>query len=393
MSSGSLPLKGVRVLDLSRLLPGPYASMVLADLGADVVKIEEPNGGDYLRHMPPLLPDSDESALFYALNRNKRSLVLDLKSEAGAGALRRLVPRADVLLESFRPGVMDRLGLGFPALSALNPKLIYCAISGFGQSGPDAMKAGHDLTYLARSGVLGYGGQPKGPVALPGGQMADLGGSLFSLVGILAALHERHQSGRGRLIDISMTEASLAFIHMSLGARLASGPGAPPLSRGIEALNGGYACYRAYRTQDGRYLAVGALEPKFLSGVLERLGREELLSACYASGEEGARAHRELEAAFAGRTLSEWLEVFAGTDLCVEPVREGDEVLEDPQLVARGAFLMSRDALRAREVMHVRTPLTPVEEQVEPPPTLGQHSREVLSEAGFSEEEMQRLGV
>lgn len=393
MTTQTLPLTGVKVVDLSRLLPGPYASLVLADLGADVIKVEEPNGGDYLRHMPPLLPDSEESALFYALNRNKRSVVLDLKSEEGAAAFRRLITTADVLLESFRPGVMDRLGLGFQALTELNPRLIYCAISGYGQTGPDRLKAGHDLNYLGRSGVLGYGGEPQGPPAMPGAQVADIGGSLFSLVGILSALHERHQSGRGRQVDVSMTEGALAFVHMTLGARLASGPKAPPLQRGREPLNGGYACYRPYRTSDGRYLAIGALEPKFLTGVLEKLGRSELLAACYDVADEGARARAELEAIFGARTLAEWLDTFRDTDLCVEPVREGDEVLLDPQLVARGMFQEVHDAQRGMDVVHLRTPLAPGNAAPRPPPALGQHTREVLEEAGFSAEEMQRLGV
>src|SRR5688572_8966534 len=232
----TLPLTGLKVLDLSRLLPGPYATLVLADLGATVDKLEEPEGGDYIRQMPPLR--EEESALFYGLNRNKRSVTLNLKAPEGREALKRLVRGYDVLVESFRPGVMDKLGVGEAALRAENPRLIYCAISGYGQTGPDRLKAGHDINYVARAGVLGYGGVAGGAPAFPGVQIGDIGGgSLFALVGILAALHERERTGRGRLVDISMTEGSMAFLHMHLAARLVMGEQGQALERGREALN------------------------------------------------------------------------------------------------------------------------------------------------------------
>ncbi|MBL9038442.1 MAG: CoA transferase, partial [Archangium sp.] len=212
------PLADVKVLDLSRLLPGPYATLVLADLGAQVDKLEAPGVGDYARNMPPM--KGEASALFAALNRNKRSIALDLKTAAGVAALKRLVTRYDVLVESFRPGVMESLGVGFEVLSRENPQLVYCAISGFGATGPDRLKAGHDLGYVARAGVLGLGGEAGGAPGMPGAQVADIGGSLFGLVGILAALHERQRTGVGRFVDISMTESALAFVHMHLGARL-----------------------------------------------------------------------------------------------------------------------------------------------------------------------------
>jgi crotonobetainyl-CoA:carnitine CoA-transferase CaiB-like acyl-CoA transferase len=386
----SLPLSDVRVLDLSRLLPGPYATLVLADLGARVDKLEEPNGGDYIRQTPPFR--GEEGALFHALNRSKRSVVLDLKRPEGAAALRRLVRGYDVLVESFRPGVMDKLGVGWEALRRENPRLVYCAISGYGQTGPDRLKAGHDLNYIARAGVLGYGGAPGGPPAMPGAQLADVGGgSLFALVGILTALHERARTGEGRFLDVSMTDGALAFVHMHLAARLFMGPEGAPLARGREALNGGYACYGVYRTEDGRHLSVGSLEPKFASGMLEVLGRPELLPAMYDTGEEGRAARGELERLFASRPLAHWLERFAGTDLCVEPVAEGDEVLADPQLRARGLFVKGEDAQRGLAVEHLRTPLTAWPFAPAPAPALGQHTREVLAEAGFDAAELDAL--
>src|SRR3954469_16342342 len=196
-----LPLEGLKVLDLSRLLPGPYATLVLADLGASVDKLEDPSGGDYIRQMGPF--KGEQSALFLGLNRNKRSATLDLKAPGGAEKLKQLVKQYDVLVESFRPGVMDKLGVGWEALKAENPRLIYCAISGYGQTGPDRLRAGHDLNYIARSGALGYGGDADGKPAMPGVQIADIGGSLFSLIGVLTALYERERTGRGRFVDIS----------------------------------------------------------------------------------------------------------------------------------------------------------------------------------------------
>jgi alpha-methylacyl-CoA racemase len=386
----TLPLAGLKVLDLSRLLPGPYATLVLADLGATVDKVEDPEGGDYIRQMPPLR--DEESALFYAVNRNKRSLTLNLKSPEGRDALRRLVRGYDVLVESFRPGVMDKLGVGEATLRAENPRLIYCAISGYGQTGPDRLKAGHDINYVARAGVLGYGGTAGGAPAFPGVQIGDIGGgSLFALVGILAALHERERTGKGRLVDVSMTEGSMAFLHLHLAARLIMGEQGAPLRRGREPLNGGYACYGLYRTKDDRWLAVGSLEPKFFSGLCERLGRRDLFSEGYDLGEAGERVKAELARVFAEQPLAYWQERLAGSDLCIEPVLEGDEVLADPQHRARGLFVEADDPQRGRKVTHLLTPLRMGETPLRPPPALGQHSREILAEAGFSVEEIGQL--
>jgi alpha-methylacyl-CoA racemase len=371
-----LPLDGVKVLDLSRLLPGPYATLVLADLGAQVDKVEEPGTGDYTRHMPPMKDDT--SALFLGLNRNKRSIAIDLKTAEGVATLRRLVAHYDVLVESFRPGVLDKLGCGFEALTTENPRLIFCSISGFGATGPDRLKAGHDLGYIARAGVLGYGGTPEGGPAMPGVQIADIGGgSLFSVIGILAALFERQRTGRGRFVDISMTDGATAFLHMHLAARLQMGAEQGPLVRGTEALNGGYPCYGVYRCQDDRFLAVGALEPKFFQGVCDVLGRPDLVEDAYALGEPAERVRRQLEAIFLSKTRAEWLERFAQKDFCVEPVREGDEVLNDPQLKARGLFV-EHDG-----VVWLKTPLQFGERAITAPPKLGEHTDAIRRECGL----------
>jgi crotonobetainyl-CoA:carnitine CoA-transferase CaiB-like acyl-CoA transferase len=367
-----LPLEGLRVLDLSRLLPGPYATLVLADLGATVDKLEEPNGGDYIRAMGP--------ALFGALNRNKRSVTLDLK--ARPEALKRLVKRYDVLVESFRPGVMEKLGVGWSTLSEQHQGLIYCAISGYGQSGPDRLKAGHDIDYIARAGTLAYGGDFQGRPAMPGAQIGDISGSLFGLIGLFAALYERQRTGKGRFVDISMTETSMAFIHMHLQARMLVGKAGTPLTRGTDALNGGYACYGLYETKDHRWLAVGALEPKFFQGVCAAIDRPELFESAYdTAGGGSGRVRAELQQVFATKTRAEWLEVFGKTDCCVEPVNEGDEVLSDPQLVARGMFVGDQ----------LRTPVNLGDLPQRAPPALGEHSAEVFREAGFSADEIAEM--
>ncbi len=379
----ALPLEGLKVLDLSRLLPGPYATLVLADLGATVDKVEEPTG-DYTRHMPPM--KGETSALFLGLNRNKRSLTLDLKTPEGLAALKRLVKHYDVLVESFRPGVMDKLGVGWEVLSKENPRLVMCAISGYGATGPDRLKAGHDLNYLARAGALAYGGTKGGAPAMPGVQIADIGGgSLFALVGIFTALYERQRTGVGRFVDVSMTEGAMAFLHMHLAARLQLGDEGRPLERGVEALNGGYACYGLYRTADGKWLAVGSLEPKFFQGVCAAIGRPDLMPGGYDQGEDGAKTRRELEAIFGSKPLVDWVELFRQHDLCVEPVNEGDEVLTDAQLVARGMFV------KAGDVVQLRTPLHFGPLPTRPSPALGADTADVLREAGFEASEIEQL--
>jgi crotonobetainyl-CoA:carnitine CoA-transferase CaiB-like acyl-CoA transferase len=384
---GRLPLDGVRVLDLSRLLPGPYATLVLADLGADVVKVEDPQGGDYVRWMPPLA--GEQSGFFHALNRNKRSLGLDLRRPEGAAAFRRLVRRFDVVVESFRPGVMDRLGVGYQAMRAEHRGVILCSISGYGQDGPYRDRAGHDIDYCATAGVLALNGPPEGPLPL-GVQVADVaGGSWPAVAGVLAALVQRAATGEGAQVDVSMTDGALAMLALQLGAAAARGT---PLQRAGEILNGASACYAVYRTRDGRFAALGALEPKFFRAFCEAAGRPDLAERQFDDGGRGPRA--ELTAIFASRTRDDWERFGAEHDVCVAPVLEGEEPARDPQLRARGMFLSVDTPWEGKAMASLRTPvrLAGAEPAPGPAPRLGEHTRDVLAEAGFGEEEIADLG-
>lgn len=329
------PLCGLRVLDLSRLLPGPYASLVLADLGADVVKVEDPHGGDYLRWMPPLVDGT--SALFLALNRGKRSVTLDLKRDADRELFLSLAARADVVIESFRPGVLDRLGVGFARLQEANPGIVLCSISGFGQDGPYRERAGHDLGYLAIGGVLSLLGAKDGPPAHPNVQVADVaGGAMNGLLGILAALVERGRTGKGRWVDASMTEGAMATLALTVAPWLA---GAGPVPRrGEGVLSGEMPCYGLYETADGRHLAVGALEPKFWEGFCAAMGRPDLAAHGLDSGEAGLRVREEVARVVAARPLAEWQRVLESHDVCVEAVLHAEELPDHPQHRARGSF-------------------------------------------------------
>ena len=376
-------LRGVRVLDLSRLLPGPLLSMVLADLGADVVKVEDPRLGDYLRAFPPM--KGGVAGRYLAINRGKRSLTLDLKSEAGRAALLHMVARADVVIESFRPGVLDKLGLGYDVLAERNPAIILCSISGYGQTGPYVHRAGHDLNYIALAGVLGMTGVRDGAPVMPGVQIADLaGGALWSATGILAALFARTRTGRGAHLDISMTEGALSLLIAELGNLDC---GAQP-RRGAELLNGGAACYGVYRTKDDRYLAVGALEPKFYLAFNTAIGRPQNLAELAGTPAQQEQTRAEIAARLAERPLAEWLTILAAHDCCCEPVLEISELAEHPLHRARELFFTMDGGDGVGPISQVRTPLGAPHAPT-PPPRLGQHSRQILEEYGLAAEDIE----
>jgi alpha-methylacyl-CoA racemase len=381
------PLAGIRVLDLSRLLPGPFLTMVLSDLGADVVKVEDPRLGDYLRGLPPA--QGAFGGRFLAVNRDKRSLTLDLKSAPQREAFLRMCERADVVVESFRPGVMDKLGVGWSALSAKNPKLILCSISGYGQDGPYRERAGHDLNYIGLAGVLAMTGRRGGAPELPGVQIADMaGGGLWGAVGVLGALVGRAATGTGRHLDISMTEGAMALLAAELGNLAA---GSKPPTRGAEGLNGGLACYGVYATKDGKWLSVGALEPKFWQAFNETIGRKVDYGELVAPPEQQERIRAEIQAILAGKTRAEWEAIFAGADALCEPVLETDELEGHPLHRARRMFF-TVDHPTLGPVKQLRTPVgEPHASRVAP--ALGEHSAEVLAEYGFTPDEIGRLQI
>jgi alpha-methylacyl-CoA racemase len=385
-------LGGVRVLDLSRLLPGGFCSLLLADFGADVIKVEDTKAGDYVRWSEPRHPGADATAggaAFLALNRGKRSIRLDLKSDGGREALLRLARGADVLLESFRPGVMDRLGAGYERLREQNPRLVYCAITGYGQDGPFAARAGHDTNYLARNGLLDLTGDPDGPPVQSAGQIADLGGGgLMAAFGILAALRERDRSGEGQLVDVSMTDGALAWLAMDAARYLADGE---PPRRGRAELAGGLICYRPYRCADG-WVAFGALEPKFWAAWCAGVGRDDLAGRQFEA--VGSDTHREVEAIFAGRTRAEWEAFNDEHDCCLEPVLALHEALESELVRARG-MLVEVDQPGAGPVRLLGTPVklsrTPADPARAGGPALGADTDAVLAEAGYGGDEIAAL--
>jgi alpha-methylacyl-CoA racemase len=325
------PLTSLKILDFTTLLPGPYATMILADLGADVIRIEAPNRVDLVRSMPPF--DGDQSAWHSLLNRNKRSLALDLKEPEAVEIVHRLVQSYDIVVESFRPGVMDRLGVGYSSLSAINPRLIYCTITSYGQTGPLADRAAHDLNSLALAGVFQHTGRADSDPLPLGVQIADIGSSHNAVIGILAAAIQRLQDGQGQYIDISMFDSALAWNALAAANYLVGGE---QPQREAMPLNGG-GFYDLYRTADGRHLAVASLEPKFWQGFCQAIERIDLVGDGY---NPDPAVQRQLKAAIqqtiAARPLVEWQAIFAQLDVCVEPVLNADEALAHPQTQARG---------------------------------------------------------
>lgn len=375
------PLAGLRILDLTRLLPGGYATLLLADMGADVLKVEEPGKGDYIRWTPPIV--GEFSASHIALNRNKRSMTLNLKTDEGRAVFIELVADFDVVIESFRPGVMERLGVGWGTLAERYPQLIYCAISGYGQDGPRALAAGHDANYIGYAGVLGIIGEEGRRPVLPGVQIGDLaGGGMSAAIAILAALHRRSITGEGDFCDISMMDGAMSWLTIHAASYVAT---KQEPERERMHLSGAYPCYRVYSAADG-YLTVGALEPQFWAALCGALDRPDLADDAFAMGVRRDEVIADLDGLFATRTRAEWMSRFEGLDVCVAPVNTFGEAMSDPQVRARSMAYES-EVPGVGEWTHVGDPMKFASTESAatvrlPPPKMGEHTEEVLRAIG-----------
>jgi crotonobetainyl-CoA:carnitine CoA-transferase CaiB-like acyl-CoA transferase len=385
----SSPLGSVRVLDLTRLLPGGYATLLLADLGADVVKVEEPGKGDYIRWTPPLVGEFSTGHI--ALNRNKRSITLNLRSDGGRETFLELAERFDVVIESFRPGVMQRLGLGYDALREKNPGLVYCAITGYGQDGPRSQSAGHDANYASYAGMLSIVGEEGRRPVIPGVQVGDLaGGGMSAVIAILTALVRRAQTGQGDFCDISMTDGIVSWLSIHATEYFA-GRKAPERER--MHLSGAYPCYRVYPAADG-WLTVGALEPQFWAALCEAIERHDLVGDAFAMGARRDDVIRELEGLFATRSRAEWMKIFDGRDVCVAPINDFSEAFEDEQIRHR-EMVVTGDLPGSGPFEMVGNPIKLASDGEttvrRPPPGMGEHNEEVLGEIGLDAEDLERL--
>lgn len=384
----TLPLEGIRVLDLSMYLPGPLCSQILADFGAEVIKIEEITG-EWGRWVYPLL--GSDSARFYAVNRNKKSMALNLKTAKGREIFLQLVRDADVLLEQFRPGVMAKMELDYEHLKDINPRLIYCSISGYGHSGPLQYAAGHDLNYLSLAGISHLTGSSDKP-AMSGVQIADIGGgSLQAVSSILLALLARGKTGRGQFCDIAMLDGAVSMLVYSLGEW--SGAGRLPF-RGEEILTGGFASYQIYQTADGKYVSLGAIEAKFWKGFCEKIGRADFIP-CQWDSDKQEEMITAIQAIMAGKTQEEWVEFFASEDICFTPVLTLEEMSQHPQIEDRNmAIVLENFQDSGKNLVLAGIPI----KLSETPgrltlsfPKLGEHTAEILQNLGYSEEEILKL--
>lgn len=388
-----LPLKGVKVLDLSRLLPGPFCSLLLADLGAEVMKVEDTGMGDYVRWTPPYMGGEEakrkgtHSAQYAALNRNKTSIQLDLKQDPAKEILLKLVAEHDVVLESFRPGVLDKLGVGYEKMKAVNPALIYCAITGYGQDGPFKTRAGHDMNYLGLNGLLALTGAKDGPPVQAAGQIADIGGGAqMAAIAILAALVKKNATGEGSNLDISMTDGAMSWLAMPAASALAG----DVRHRGDVDLAGKWVCYMPYEAADG-WVSCGALEPKFWKSFCEGAGREDLISKQFELA--GSEGHAEIAEVFKSKTRAEWAAFNDERDCCIEPILEIDEALESDLVKQRG-MVMTIDQPDVGEVKQLAPPIV-IDGQrpnrAEPAPGFGEHTDGVLTGLGYGADDIAAL--
>jgi alpha-methylacyl-CoA racemase len=382
-----LPLRGVKVLDLSLLLPGPLCSMYLADLGAEVIKVENPRAADGTRYM--FKSDKGVPGLYLMLNRNKKAITLNLKKKESLEILDRLLENTDILLEGFRPGATDEMGIGYDTLSIKYPRLIYCGISGYGTEGIYRDYAGHDGNYLALSGILELSGSKVSP-QIPGFQLADVGGgSLTALSGILAALYGREKTGKGVRVDVSMMESSLQFLSLYLGIYASTGK-IP--ERGNELLSGKLPNYNVYKIKNNRFVLLGALEERFFRSFLRAISKETLLETIPLQEENFGRWKDLLDDFFMEKTISDLIPIFSNTDACLTLIRNLEEVVTDPEMIKKG-LVFYKEHPEYGSLLQLGSPFSYIRnhEYRTHPPKHGEHTKEVLGSLGFTEEKMQEF--
>ncbi len=381
MSSQKLPLEGIKILDLSRLLPGPLATQMLADMGAEVIKIEDVNSPDYIRFFPPMV--GDDSALYLSLNRNKRSIAINFKSLEGKEIFFALVKAADAVIEQYRPGILDKIGIGYEQAKKVNPKIIYVSVTGYGQTGPYSQKAGHDLNYIALSGVLANIGTKEKPV-IPGVQIADVSGSYAAVNGCLAALLYREKTGEGQHVDISMTDSAMPFatlIHAQAWAENKN------VERENFQLSGALANYNVYETADGKFVALGALEPKFWICFCDAVQKPEWKNKIIAPEEEITKVKEEVTLLFKSKTRAEWEQFAEQHDVCLSPVLENSELAQNENLIHRRMVVEAEAGNKKLNTIGAAIKFMGSETtRPQPAPKLGKDTDAVLRELGFSTE-------
>jgi alpha-methylacyl-CoA racemase len=382
-----MDLSGVTVLDLTRLLPGPYATQLLADLGARVIKVEDPNGGDYARALGSIAPDGYGS-IFSAVNRGKESVALDLKDPDGVGALETLAADADVLIEGFRPGTVDRLGIGYDDIAAVNPEIVYCSLSGYGQTGVFSDRAGHDLNYAGVAGLLDVNRPDEtSDPTIPGYPFADMAGGVFAALSVVGALLSRELGNSdGQYLDVSMTDALLS-LSQAISAEATYGDGPRP---GDTTLTGKFPCYDVYPTADERYVTLAALEPKFWRTLCEELGLEHLIDRHLSDDPSVREAVREeLRSAFEDRTQAEWIADLGDEDVMVGPVNTPAEALSEEHVRERGLLVDGDDG--PDRVGYPAVASGGLAQQRGPCPEVGEHTRSVLAELGVEQDRIERI--
>ncbi|MEM3594261.1 MAG: CaiB/BaiF CoA-transferase family protein [Candidatus Jordarchaeaceae archaeon] len=385
------PLTGIRVLDLTRLLPGDYCTMLLADFGAEVVKVEEPFFGDYVRWYPPIV--GQESAMHHLLNRNKKSITLNLKKAKAREILFRLAAEYDVFIESFRPGVSKKLGIDYETLKTINPRLVYLSLTGFGQDGPYKDLPGHDINYIGIAGVLGITGERNGPPIIPGIQIADLSGGMFAAFSVLCGIIARERTGKGQYIDFAMLDGVVSWLTIHAATYFANNVNP---KRGEMPLSGALPFYNVYKTGDGKYLSVGCLEEKFCKNLFKAIGKEDFpINEAFQEMrlDKLDKITEELRKIFLTRTRDEWIKLLWEHDVCAGPVNTFEETFKDPHVKAR-KMVVEIDHPEIGKIKQTGIPVkfseTPGEIRAHAP-HLGEHTEEILLKLGYSREEIEQF--